>query len=100
MLTCFISSIYVQFPLNGIMWCELKIFLCLFLCLDCIKPQLQAVSCKKHDLSANHRFKYMIIPCVLMACAAVIMFLNIKMIKKTKEKYIIKKKLVQTDESI
>ncbi len=35
-----------------------------------------------------------------MACAAVIMFLNIKMIKKTKEKYIIKKILVQTDESI
>lgn len=67
---------------------------------DCIKPQVQAVSCKKHDLSANHRFKYIIIPCLLMACAAVIMFLNIKMIKKTKEKYNIKKKLVQTDESI
>lgn len=60
---------------------------------DCIKPQL-------HDLPASDRFKYIIIPCVLMACAAVIMFLNIKMIKKTKEKYNIKKELVQTDESI
>ncbi len=86
-----------QFPLNGIMLCELKKCVCLFLCLDCItRPQLQAVSCKTHD----HRFKYIIIPCALMACAAVIMFLNIKMIKKTKDKYNIKKKLVQTDESI
>lgn len=67
---------------------------------DCIKPQLQVVSFKKHILPASDRFKYIIIPCVLMACAAVIMFLNIRMIKKTKENYNIKKKLLQTDESI
>lgn len=71
--------------------------MCLFLCLDCLKHQLQAVSSKQHDLRASQRFKFIIIPCVVMACAAVIMFLNVKMIKKTKDD--VTEKLVR-DESI
>jgi len=69
--------------------------MCLFLCLDCIKPQVQAVSSKKDTPSANHQF--IIVGCVLslMACA-VIMFLNLKMIKKNNKM----KKLVETHESI
>lgn len=68
---------------------------CLFLCLDCIKPQVQVVSRKKDTQSSNHQF--IIVGCVLsLTACAVIMFLNLKMIKKNT----IMKKLVQTDESI
>ncbi|XP_077079462.1 uncharacterized protein LOC143732356 isoform X2 [Siphateles boraxobius] len=62
---------------------------------DCIKPQVQAVSSKKDTLSANHQF--IIVGCVLsLVSCAVIMFLNLKLIKKNN----IMKKLVQTDERI
>lgn len=86
-----------KFPLND--RCDvnkkLKRCVCLFLYLDCIKPQLQAVSIKKDTLSANHQFIIVICVLSLIACA-VIMFLNLKMNKKDN----IMKKLVQTDESI
>ncbi|XP_051509308.1 uncharacterized protein LOC127414937 isoform X1 [Myxocyprinus asiaticus] len=67
---------------------------------DCMKPQQQAVSSRKDPLPDKNNLKIFTLPCILMACAVVVMFLNYRMIKQAKEKANIQEKLVQTDENL
>lgn len=68
---------------------------------DCIEPQLQPVlsSSRNNDVPVMNHLKFLIIPCVLLACSVLIFLVNLKMMNRAKNRSNIKEKLVVTEET-
>lgn len=69
----------------------------MFVFSDCMKPQIQPVLSSRNDVPVTNHVKFFAVPCAVMICGFLILFVHMTMRSRAKEKA---KTLVKTNENL